>query len=125
VPKRGDIIAVEWPTYFGVLQLIEKMGMLELGSLVIARNFPEGTLYLQPSGGKVLWIEMPRGFDCIETFNRALQKNIEVTPSGNTPARAAAAPAMSTIPEPTKSENPNSSGKPINRAGNKELRSVA
>lgn len=30
VAKRGDIIAVESPTYFSVLRLIEKMGMLAL-----------------------------------------------------------------------------------------------
>ena len=30
VARRGDVIAVESPTYFSVLRLIEKLGMLAL-----------------------------------------------------------------------------------------------
>jgi DNA-binding transcriptional MocR family regulator len=47
---------------------------------MIAKNFPEGTCISNPQGGNVVWVELPRGCNCIEIFNRALQKNIGVTP---------------------------------------------
>ena len=53
---------------------------IEKGRFMIARNFPEGTCISNPQGGNVVWVEMPRGCNCIEIFNRALQKNIGVTP---------------------------------------------
>ncbi|MCH8176610.1 MAG: PLP-dependent aminotransferase family protein [Proteobacteria bacterium] len=53
---------------------------VEKGRYMIAKNFPEGTCISNPQGGNVVWVEMPRGCNCIEIFNRALQKNIGVTP---------------------------------------------
>ncbi len=53
---------------------------IEKGRYMIAKNFPEGTCISNPQGGNVVWVEMPRGCNCIEIFNRALQKNIGVTP---------------------------------------------
>ncbi len=53
---------------------------VEKGRFMIARNFPEGTCISNPHGGNVLWVEMPRGCDCIDIFNRALEHNIGVTP---------------------------------------------
>ena len=53
---------------------------VEKGRFMIARNFPEGTRVSHPHGGNVLWVEMPRGCDSIDIFNRALEHNIGVTP---------------------------------------------
>ena len=53
---------------------------VEKGRHMIAKSFPDGTCISNPQGGNVLWVEMPRGCDSIEVFNRALQKNIGVTP---------------------------------------------
>ena len=53
---------------------------VEKGRFMIAQNFPEGTRISNPQGGNVLWVEMPRGCNSIEIFNRALQKDIGVTP---------------------------------------------
>lgn len=53
---------------------------IEKGRYLIARSFPPGTCISSPQGGNVLWVEMPRGCNCIEIFNRALQKNIGTTP---------------------------------------------
>jgi DNA-binding transcriptional MocR family regulator len=53
---------------------------VDKGRFMIARNFPEGTRVSHPHGGNVLWVEMPRGCDSIDIFNRALEHNIGVTP---------------------------------------------
>ena len=53
---------------------------VDKGRYMISKNFPEGTCISNPQGGNVLWVEMPRGCNCIEIFNRALQHNIGVTP---------------------------------------------
>ena len=53
---------------------------VEKGRYMIARNFPEGTRISHPHGGNVLWVEMPKGCDCIDIFNKALEHNIGVTP---------------------------------------------
>ena len=53
---------------------------VEKGRYMIAKSFPEGTCISNPQGGNVVWVEMPRGCNCIEIFNRALQRNIGVTP---------------------------------------------
>jgi len=53
---------------------------VEKGRYMISKSFPEGTCISNPQGGNVLWVEMPRGCNCIEIFNRALQHNIGVTP---------------------------------------------
>ncbi len=53
---------------------------IEKGRYMICKNFPDGTCISKPQGGNVLWVEMPRGCNSIEIFNRALQHNIGVTP---------------------------------------------
>ena len=55
-------------------QQVEKMRFM------IARHFPAGTRITDPRGGFVLWVELPRGNDCHELFNRALEKGISITP---------------------------------------------
>ncbi|MFT5221559.1 MAG: DNA-binding transcriptional MocR family regulator, partial [Gammaproteobacteria bacterium] len=43
-------------------------------------HFPKETCISNPQGGNVLWVEMPKGCNCIDIFNRALEHNIGVTP---------------------------------------------
>ncbi|MGB0712178.1 MAG: PLP-dependent aminotransferase family protein [Gammaproteobacteria bacterium] len=47
---------------------------------LIGRHFPEGTRVTNPQGGYVLWVEMPRGSDCLEVFEQALKEGIAITP---------------------------------------------
>jgi DNA-binding transcriptional MocR family regulator len=47
---------------------------------MIAQHFPQGTRVSNPRGGFVLWVEMPRGNDCIEIFNKALEHGISLIP---------------------------------------------
>ncbi|MGB1111104.1 MAG: aminotransferase class I/II-fold pyridoxal phosphate-dependent enzyme, partial [Gammaproteobacteria bacterium] len=47
---------------------------------MIMRHFPEGTRVSSPQGGFVLWVELPRGSDCLEIFNEAVEHKIGVTP---------------------------------------------
>ncbi len=53
---------------------------VEKGRFMVTRNFPEGTRVSNPHGGNVLWVEMPKGCDSIDIFNRALEHNIAITP---------------------------------------------
>lgn len=53
---------------------------VEKARFMIARLFPEGTRISDPKGGFVLWVELPRGLDCFEVYNQALEKNIGITP---------------------------------------------
>ncbi len=47
---------------------------------MIARTFPEGTRISNPQGGFVLWIELPRGINCFDVYNLALEHHIGITP---------------------------------------------
>jgi DNA-binding transcriptional MocR family regulator len=47
---------------------------------MLAQHFPKGTRISNPRGGFVLWVEMPRGNDCIEVFNKALERGISLLP---------------------------------------------
>jgi len=55
-------------------QQVEKMRFM------VGKHFPSGTRITNPQGGFVLWIEMPRGNDCLELFNQALEQGISITP---------------------------------------------
>lgn len=46
----------------------------------IARNFPAGTRVTRPSGGFVLWIELPETIDSLELHRLALEKGISIAP---------------------------------------------
>ena len=47
---------------------------------MLGQHFPRGTRISNPRGGFVLWVEMPRGNDCIEVFNKALERGISLLP---------------------------------------------
>jgi DNA-binding transcriptional MocR family regulator len=46
----------------------------------IIRYFPTGTRVARPSGGIVLWIELPAGVDGAELFRTALASRIGIAP---------------------------------------------
>jgi DNA-binding transcriptional MocR family regulator len=47
---------------------------------VIAENFPRGTRVTRPTGGFILWIELPRGCDSIALFEQLLGRGISIAP---------------------------------------------
>ena len=46
----------------------------------ITKYFPKGTRVTRPTGGYVLWVELPEHIDSIELFDRALEEKISVAP---------------------------------------------
>jgi len=53
---------------------------VEKGRFMIAKAFPEGTRISNPQGGFVLWVEMPKGVNCIDVFDMSVKQNIGITP---------------------------------------------
>lgn len=53
---------------------------LERMTQAIARYFPEGTRVSQPTGGFVLWVELPKRMDALELHRRALARKILIAP---------------------------------------------
>ena len=47
---------------------------------IICEHFPEGTKVTQPSGGQVLWVELPGHINSLELFERALVEKISIAP---------------------------------------------
>ncbi len=47
---------------------------------VVERSFPEGTRVTRPSGGFLLWLQLPENADAFEVYRRSLQSGIAVTP---------------------------------------------
>ncbi len=46
----------------------------------ICKYFPESTKITRPTGGFVLWVELPKQVDALELHNRALEKKISIAP---------------------------------------------
>ncbi|WP_225412515.1 aminotransferase-like domain-containing protein [Stigmatella hybrida] len=46
----------------------------------IAEHFPEGTCVTRPTGGSLLWVEMPRTVDSLTLHARALEAGISIAP---------------------------------------------
>ena len=55
-------------------------GQVERMRFLVAKYFPEKTRVTNPKGGFVIWIELPRGNDCVELFHRAMAQDIGFTP---------------------------------------------
>jgi DNA-binding transcriptional MocR family regulator len=53
---------------------------ISLMTQAITRYFPDGTKVNNPSGGFVLWVEMPEGIDSIKLYEHALDKGITIAP---------------------------------------------
>ena len=49
-------------------------------SEAVMRHFPRGTRMSRPSGGYVLWVEMPEGVDSIEMQQQAMRHGIGISP---------------------------------------------
>lgn len=46
----------------------------------IAEHFPDGTRVSSPTGGFVLWVELPQGISSMELHARALERGISIAP---------------------------------------------
>jgi DNA-binding transcriptional MocR family regulator len=53
--------------------------LTRLFSVEIERNFPEGTRMSRPTGGYLLWVQLPAGTDARKVQARALERKISVT----------------------------------------------
>ncbi len=53
---------------------------VQLMSQAICKYFPEGTKMTRPTGGHVLWVELPKSVDSLELYYQALEKNISIVP---------------------------------------------
>jgi DNA-binding transcriptional MocR family regulator len=49
-------------------------------SQALSESFPVGTRITRPTGGHVLWVEMPAGVNSLELFDRALAAGISIVP---------------------------------------------
>ncbi|MEP9321162.1 PLP-dependent aminotransferase family protein [Pseudomonas sp. LABIM340] len=47
---------------------------------LIARHFPEGTCATRPSGGFLLWVELPPEVDSLDLFERAFEAGVVIMP---------------------------------------------
>ncbi|MBK6809183.1 MAG: PLP-dependent aminotransferase family protein [Sandaracinaceae bacterium] len=48
--------------------------------LAVRRHFPPGTRCTRPSGGHVLWVQLPEGVDAIALYRSALRSGVGVAP---------------------------------------------
>lgn len=53
---------------------------ISLMSESVMKHFPEGTKVSRPSGGHVLWVELPRNIDSLDLYEKALRKKISFAP---------------------------------------------
>ena len=53
---------------------------VQLVTEAITRYFPEGTKVTRPTGGYVLWVELPPPVNSLELFHRAMAEKISIAP---------------------------------------------
>jgi DNA-binding transcriptional MocR family regulator len=53
---------------------------VELMSSAVMRYFPEGTRLTRPSGGFILWVQLPENVNSLELYKMALQGGITLAP---------------------------------------------
>ncbi len=46
----------------------------------VARHFPAGTRATRPTGGQLLWVEMPRGVDSVRLYTAVAEHRISIAP---------------------------------------------
>ena len=46
----------------------------------IAKYFPEGTKVTQPKGGFLLWVELPKGVNTLDLFEKAAEQKVSIAP---------------------------------------------
>ncbi len=47
---------------------------------LILAHFPKGTKVNDPRGGFLLWVELPKNYDCLKLFSEALKQDIGIAP---------------------------------------------
>ena len=47
---------------------------------LVSDIFPDGTRITNPKGGFLLWIELPKKYDTLELYHKAMNKKIAITP---------------------------------------------
>ena len=58
----------------------EYANKVQLVTQAVCKHFPEETKMTRPSGGHVLWVEMPAKVNAVELFERALAEKISIAP---------------------------------------------
>ena len=58
----------------------ETAACVDLLSQAVMRYFPPETRVTRPTGGTVLWLQLPENIDSLELYKLALQSNITITP---------------------------------------------
>lgn len=53
---------------------------LQLVTEAVGKYFPEGTKVTRPTGGHLLWVELPAHIDSLELHRKALKANISIAP---------------------------------------------
>ncbi|ASJ76553.1 PLP-dependent aminotransferase family protein [Granulosicoccus antarcticus] len=53
---------------------------LQVTRRAVQTHFPVGTRISEPTGGYVLWIQLPRGMDANQLYRDAIAENISITP---------------------------------------------
>ena len=53
---------------------------VSLTTQAIIKYFPEGTKITRPSGGFVLWVELPDGIKALDVHKKALESKISIAP---------------------------------------------
>ena len=46
----------------------------------IGKYFPEGTKVTQPKGGFLLWVELPKGVNTLDLFEKAAEQHVSIAP---------------------------------------------
>ena len=46
----------------------------------VSEIFPSGTRITNPQGGFLLWVELPKKYNCVELYRKAMDKKIAITP---------------------------------------------
>lgn len=49
-------------------------------SEAVLRSFPEGTELSRPKGGFVLWVKLPKGYDSVDFYRKAVDAKINIAP---------------------------------------------
>jgi len=64
------------------LRRVRKMYRDQMESTIrsVARAFPDGTRWTRPSGGHVLWVQMPEAVDSMQLYDEAAAEGIRVAP---------------------------------------------
>ena len=53
---------------------------VERTAVGVRNHFPEGTRFSVPSGGNMLWTELPRGVDGVQLYYQALERGVSIVP---------------------------------------------